>query len=38
MFFFLKPYKKFSKNKLKRNEAEKEHAKEGYSKGKQYNE
>ena len=35
---FLKENKAFSENKLRRNEAEKEHAKEGSSIGKQHNE
>ena len=35
---FLKANKKFSENKLRRNEAEKEHAEEGNSIDKQYNE
>ena len=35
---FLKANKAFSENKLRRNEAEKEYAKEGNSIGKQHNE
>ena len=35
---FLKANKTFSENNLKRNEAEKEHTKEGNSIGKQYHE